>query len=76
MGYAEIVQIALCLPQAIPFWASLRNNQQVCRQCSCVPLTWCSKVHAFMSPVILPSESGLGVCNKEIILKKNMKDNH
>ena len=30
----------------------------------------------FHDPVILPSESGLGVCNKEIILKKNMKDNH
>ena len=31
--------------------------------------------HAFMIAVILPSGSGLGVCNK-IILKKNMKDNH
>ena len=26
--------------------------------------------------VILPSGSGLGVCNKEIILKENVKDNH
>ena len=32
--------------------------------------------HAFMIAVILPSGSGLGVCNKEIILKKSMKDNH
>ena len=29
------------------------------------------QVHAFMIPVILPSGSGLEVCNKEIILKKN-----
>ena len=35
-----------------------------------------SKVHAFTIPVILPSGSGLGVCNKEIILKENVKDNH
>ena len=33
-------------------------------------------VHAFMIPVILPSGSGLGGCNKEIILKENVKDNH
>ena len=30
----------------------------------------------FHIPVILPSGSGRGVCNKEIILKKNMEDNH
>ena len=30
----------------------------------------------FLTPVILPSVPGLGVCNKEIILKKNMKDDH
>ena len=35
--------------------------------------TWCSKVHAFMIPVILPSGSGLGVCNKAIIPRKTWK---
>ena len=68
--YIDIVQISLFLPQAVPFWNSLGNNQQVCRQCSYLPPTWYSKVHAFMIPVILPSGSGLGVCNKAIILRK------
>ena len=31
------------------------------------------KVHAFMTPVILPSGSGLGVCKKAIILRKTWK---
>ena len=64
MDHTDIVQISLCLPQAVPFWASLRNNQR-----SCLVPSWCSKVHAFMNPVILPSGSGLGVYNKVIILK-------
>ena len=68
--YIDIVQI-LFLPQAVPFWNSLRNNQQMCRQCSYLTQTWCSKVHAFLIPVILPSGSGLGVCNKAIILRKS-----
>ena len=68
--YRDIVQISLFLPQAGPFWNSLGNNQQVCRQCSYLMPTWCSKVHAFMIPVILPCGSGLGVCNKAIILRK------
>ena len=68
--YIDIVQISLFLPQAVPFWNSLGNNQQVCRQCSYLMPTWCSKVHAFMIPVILPCGSGLGVCNKAIILRK------
>ena len=76
MDYTDIVQISLCLPQVVPSWASLGNNQQVHRQCSCLTLTRCSKVPAFMIPVILLSGSGLGVCNKVIILKKNMQDNH
>ena len=71
----DIVQISLFLPQASHFWASLRNNQQVCRQRSCLTLTQSYKVHAFMIPVILPSGSGLGVYNK-IIVNKNMEDNH
>ena len=54
----------------IPFWASLGNNQQVFRWHSCLTPTWCSKVHALMIPAILPSGSGLGVCNKAIILRK------
>ena len=44
--YIDIVQISLFLPQAIPFWDSLRNNQQVRRQCSYLRPTRCSKVHA------------------------------
>ena len=64
MDHTDIVQISLCSPQAVPFWASLRNNQR-----SCLVPSWCSKVHAFMNPVILPSGSGLGVYNKVIILK-------
>ena len=74
--YTDRVQISLFLPQAIPFWACLRNNQQVHRQRSSLIPIRCSKVFAFKIPVILPSGSGLGVWNKEIILKKNMKDNH
>ena len=76
MDYTDIVQISLFLLQAIPFWASLGNSWQVLRQQSCLVPTQCSKVHAFMIPVIIPSGSDLGVCNKAIILKKNMKDNH
>ena len=76
MDYTDIVQISLFLLQAIPFWASLGNNWQVLRQQSCLVPTQCPKVHAFMIPVILLSGSDLGVCNKAIILKKNMKDNH
>ena len=76
MDYTDIVQISLFSPQACPFQASLGNNEQVRRQCSCLALTRWSKVRAFMIPVILPSGSNLGVCNKAIILKKNMKDNH
>ena len=71
--YIDIVQISLFLPQAVPFWNSLGNNQQVCRQCSYLTPTWYSKVHAFMIPVILPSGSGLGVCNKTIIRRKTWK---
>ena len=70
--YTDIVQITLFLPQAIPFWASLGDNHQVRRQRSFLTPTWHSKVHDFMIPVILPSGSGLGVCYKEIILKKNI----
>ena len=65
--YIDIVQI-LFLSQAVPFWHSLRNNQPVHRQCSYLTL-----VHAFMIPVTLPSGSGLGVCNKAIILRKPWK---
>ena len=71
--YIDIVPISLFSPQTIPFWDSLGNNQQVCRQCSHLMLTRCSKVHAFMIPVILSSGSGLGVCNKAIILRKTWK---
>ena len=69
---ADIVQI-LFSPQAIPSWEGLGNSQQVCRRCSYLTLTRCSKVHAFMTPVILPSGSGLGVCKKAIILRKTWK---
>ena len=71
--YIDIVHISLFLPQAIPFWDSLRNNQQVGRQCSYPTPTPCSRVHAFMIPVILPSGSGLGVCNRAVILRKTWK---
>ena len=67
--YTDTVQISLFLPRAIPFGASLRNNQQACRQRSCLAPSWCSKIHAFINPVILPSGSGLGVYSKVIILK-------
>ena len=70
--YTDIVQI-LFLPQTVPSWESVRNNQQVCRERSCLTPTWCSKVHAFVIPVILPSGSGLEVCNKAIILRKTWK---
>ena len=73
MDYTDTVQISVCLPQAIPFWDSLRNNQQVGRQCSYPTPTPCSRVHAFMIPVILPFGCGLGVCNKAIILRKTWK---
>ena len=73
MDYTDIVQISLFLLQAIPFQASLGNNQQVRRQSSCLAPTRCSKVHVFMIPVILPSGSGLGVCSKGIILRKTWK---
>ena len=73
--YTDIVQITLFLTQAIPFWASLGNNEQVHKQQSGLTPALCSKVHAFMIPVILPSGSGLGVYNK-IIVNKNMEDNH
>ena len=69
---ADIVQI-LFSPQAIPSWEGLGNSQQVCRRCSYLMPTRCSKVHAFMTPVILPSGSGLGVCKKAIILRKTWK---
>ena len=68
--YTDTVQIPLFLPQAIPSWESLGNNQQVRGQRSYLTPTQCSKVHAFMIPVILPSGSGPGVCNKAIILRK------
>ena len=71
--YTDTVQISLFLPQAVPFWESLRNTQQVCRRRSYLTPTGCSKVHALMTPVILPSGSGLGVCNKAIILRKTWK---
>ena len=71
--YTDTVQISLLLPQAVPFWDSLGSNQQVRRQCSYLTATRCSKVHAFMIPVTLPSGSGLGVCNKAIILRKPWK---
>ena len=45
-------------------------------QHSCLTETEDSKVHAFMIPVIIPSGSGPGGCNKEIILKENVKDNY
>ena len=70
--YIDIVQI-LFLPQAVPFWENLGNNQQVHRQCSYLTLTRCSKVYAFMIPMIIPSGSGLGVCNKLIILRKTWR---
>ena len=70
--YIDIVQI-LFLPQAVPFWENLGNNQQVHRQCSYLTVTWCSKVHALIIPVILPSGSGLGICNKAIILRKTWR---
>ena len=76
MDHTDRVQISLSLPQAVSSWASLGNSQQVHRQPSCLTPTWCSKVHAFMIPVILPSGSGLGVCKKVIILKKNTQYNH
>ena len=41
--YADIVQISLFSPQAILFWASLGNNQQVRRQHSCLIPIWYSK---------------------------------
>ena len=69
----DIVQISLFSPQAVPSWDGLGNSQQVCRRCSYLTLTRCSKVHAFMTPVILPSGSGLGVCKKAIILRKTWK---
>ena len=68
----DIGQI-LFSPQAVPSWDGLGNSQQVCRRCSYLALTCCSKVHAFMTPVILPSGSGLGVCKKAIILRKTWK---
>ena len=68
--YTDTVQIPLFSPQAVPSWDSLRNNQQVRGQRSYLTPTRCSKVHAFMIPVILPSGSGLGVCNKTIIRRK------
>ena len=69
--YTDIVQISLLLPQAIPFWDSLRSNQQVWRQCSYLTLTQCCKVYAFMIPVTLPSGSVTGYYSK-----KTMKKNH
>ena len=68
--YIDIAQIYFFLPQSVPFWASLRNSQQVRRQHSCQMLIRGSKVHTFMIKVILPSDSGLGVCNKMTIFKK------
>ena len=76
MDYSDIVLNSLFLPLAIPFWVSPGNNQQVSRQHSCLTPAQHSKVRAFVTPVILPAGSGLGICNKVIILKKNMKDNH
>ena len=70
--YIDIAHI-LFLPQAVPFWDSLRNNQQVRGQCSYLMRTLCSKVHAFMILVILPFGSGLGVWNKAVILRKTWK---
>ena len=49
---------------------SLEQPASACRWCSHLMLTGCPKVHAFMILVILPSGSGLGVCNKAIILRK------
>ena len=63
----------LVFTQVVPFWASLRNNHQVHGRLHAWPPTQCFQVHAFMTPVILPSGSGLGVCNKAIILRKTWK---
>ena len=71
--YIDIVQISLFSLKSIPFWDSLGHNQQVRRQCSYLTPTQCSKVHAFMIPLIFSSGSGLGVCNKAIILRKTWK---
>lgn len=48
--WTDIVQISLFSPQAVPIWASLRNNQQLRRQRSCLMPTWCSKVHPSHTP--------------------------
>ena len=71
--YIDIVQISLFSLKSIPFWDSLGDNQQVRRQCSYLTPTRCSKVHAFMIPVIFPSASGLRVYNKAIIPGKTWK---
>lgn len=62
----DMVPISLCCPRH-PFWAGLRNNQWA-------PTRWTGAPRSrVLSPRMLPSGSGLGVCNKEIILKKHMK---
>ena len=69
--HTDTVQIPLFLLQAVPFWENLRNTQQVCRLRSYLMPTRCSKVHAFMIPVILPSGSGLGVCTRQLFYEKH-----
>ena len=59
--------------QALPSWARLGNSRQAALMPGVDPVL---QGPHFPIPGILPSGSGLGVCNKEIILKKNMKGNH
>ena len=68
--YADIVQISLFSPQAILFWASLGNNQQVRRQHSCLMPIRCSKVHSFMIQSYSLLGRALGFVKRWLFLRK------
>ena len=69
MDFIDIVQLSLFLPQAVPFQASLGDNQQVCRPGAYLVF----QSPCFQDPDHIPSGSGLGVFNKAIILRKMWK---
>ena len=71
--YADIIQSSLFSPQAILFWASLGNDQEVRRQHSCLMPIWCSKVHSFMIQSYSLLSLALGFVTRRLFLRKTWK---
>ena len=75
MDFTDMVPISLCLSRlSLLIWS---GEQSVGAQAALMPGAHrVLQGPGFPDPSHTPSGSGFGVCNKDIILKKNMKDNH